>query len=323
MQFKPAESVLASAAKGILAADLSISGTSFTLQAGQGAAFPASDFSVEINGETIDVGTRTNDTFSSLTRANPVPHNGGARGEPVYHVTSGAAIADAVTAGPGGSQPVAKASVTLVAAQILDLDNTPVQLVAGQAGKVLLPRAITLLYAAGTHPFGGEGELRYYVNPALSWGVAFDDPGHRDYASQVQTLLADATDITDATNTLGALSIVSGAPIMLLSAYSLRGGIVATTSLGSGGTGYAPGDTFQTNGDDGVYTVDTVDGGGAILTYTMTTPSTGIFDDTPGPYNTTTLTGVGADATISFDSFVPGNGTITVVTEYAVLDVPA
>lgn len=55
-------------ATGELSAEISAAATSFTLKAGQGAKFPASDFVVKCEAERIHVATRTTDTFSGLTR---------------------------------------------------------------------------------------------------------------------------------------------------------------------------------------------------------------------------------------------------------------
>jgi hypothetical protein len=216
MQFKPAESVLASAAKGILAADLSISGTSFTLQAGQGAAFPASDFSVEINGETIDVGTRTNDTFSSLTRANPVPHNGGARGEPVYHVTSGAAIADAVTAGPGGSQPFTRyGPYRVVAADLANPNDKKTLCTVGAPGAPAVGDVVMSWWVGDTTAVGftvsgsPNGDIIIGQPAALTqdlWGFIWNGAPFSDSAAAAG---ASARIVGGVTNVLGAISEVT------------------------------------------------------------------------------------------------------------------
>lgn len=82
-----------------LAADLSATATTLTLETGKGAAFPASNFQIEIGSETILVGTRSSDTFSSLTRGvegtTGAPHN---RGDAVAYVIGAQAIVDQATA---------------------------------------------------------------------------------------------------------------------------------------------------------------------------------------------------------------------------------
>ena len=59
---------------------------------------------------------------------------------------------------------------------------------------------------------------------------------------------------------------------------SVTGGAISTSSLASGGTGYAVGDTgiFPTGeGTKATYTVNTVDGTGAVLTFTVSAAGTG------------------------------------------------
>lgn len=53
-----------------------------------------------------------------------------------------------------------------------------------------------------------------------------------------------------------------------------EGGLIATTTLATGGAGYAVGDTgiVLTGDDTATYQVLTVDGGGAVLTYSITAP---------------------------------------------------
>ena len=55
-------------AKSQLTASISSTDTSFTVTSGDGALFPTGNFIVTIENERILVGSRTNDTFSSLTR---------------------------------------------------------------------------------------------------------------------------------------------------------------------------------------------------------------------------------------------------------------
>ena len=52
-----------------LATSIGAGDTSLTVQSGTGTRFPATDFCVKVDDETIYVTTRTTDTFSGLTRA--------------------------------------------------------------------------------------------------------------------------------------------------------------------------------------------------------------------------------------------------------------
>lgn len=91
----PTNAVRASSASGVLAADLSATATtSFAIESG-GSNFPSSDFEIEVGGEIILVGSRSGNTFSTLTRGHAgtaaVAHN---NGDNVSHVISGTAIDD-------------------------------------------------------------------------------------------------------------------------------------------------------------------------------------------------------------------------------------
>lgn len=73
-------------------------------------------------------------------------------------------------------------------------------------------------------------------------------------------------------------------------------GPIATTSLAAGGAGYAPGDTFEINWwgsipPDAIGVVDTVDGGGAVVTYHLT--NNGLDQDPFADVSTIVLTGGG------------------------------
>ena len=59
---------VANRAISTLASDISDTDTSLTVASGDGVKFPPSNFVVTIEDERILVGTRTDDTFSSLTR---------------------------------------------------------------------------------------------------------------------------------------------------------------------------------------------------------------------------------------------------------------
>lgn len=115
----PVDSVLGSDAHGVLAAGITAAATSFTIESGY-ADFPTADFGVSVGGELMTVGSRSGATFSSLTRANPVPHN---KWEAVLHVATGAAIATVVEAGPGGSQPITREELGGPGVVIADADS--------------------------------------------------------------------------------------------------------------------------------------------------------------------------------------------------------
>jgi len=86
-------------------------------------------------------------------------------------------------------------------------------------------------------------------------------------------------------------------------------GVIVTTTLNAGGAGYIAGDTGTINGGNGEaqYTVLTVDGGGAVLTYILTTP--GLNYTTGTAVDTTATSGSGTgfkvDITVIETASVP------------------
>lgn len=87
-------------------------------------------------------------------------------------------------------------------------------------------------------------------------------------------------------------------------------GAVTVAAVAAGGAGYLAGDILTLAPSDAQITVDTVDGGGAILTFTISTPGT---TATPGVKNATG--GTGAGATINVTTVVGAAiSTITVLT---------
>lgn len=65
-------------------------------------------------------------------------------------------VVDEDTGGNGGSSPVSVATKTVLSAEMLDLVDTPVVLLAGQgAGTAIVPLAITVIYTVNTTAYTG------------------------------------------------------------------------------------------------------------------------------------------------------------------------
>ena len=134
-------------------------------------------------------------------------------------------------------------------------------------------------------PFFGLAASNGWIRPSLTtfseWinqgGYFFTALGNSDQAvvpgsgyapGDLSTLAGGATlspakvQITDTQAVLASL----------VSAGSGGAGVIATSSLGVGGSGYAPGDTgtIQVGNGDATYQVNTVDGSGAVLTFALT-----------------------------------------------------
>lgn len=101
-----------------------------------------------------------------------------------------------------------------------------------------------------------------------------------------------------------------------ISIASIGDGVLSNINMNSGGTGYTIGDVLSVDGiaivacnsiTPATVTVDTVDGGGTILTYTLTTPGAEFVVGGIGSFSISGGTGTGADfyadAGVDFDPF--------------------
>jgi hypothetical protein len=113
--------------------------------------------------------------------------------------------------------------------------------------------------------------------------------------------------------------------LMLTDAFNYNAGGITSTTLAAGGLGYAIGDTgvIAAGNFDATYQVLTVDGAGAVLTYSITSPGTSYL---PANGVTTNIggaqPGAGAGFTINITAVALGDGTLKVTTFYSILPVP-
>lgn len=99
-------------------------------------------------------------------------------------------------------------------------------------------------------------------------------------------------------------------------------GYATAATLVAPGTGYAPGNIGSIGGDPNMtLTVDTVGGGGDILTFHLNAPTVG-FGAIPAPSNGLSVADVGnGDATINVTAIQPGTlGRLRVIVLYYILD---
>lgn len=204
----------------------------------------------------------------------------------------------------GGS--VLTNSVTAAASDIQTANSTPfVLLAAPGAGKIIYPLYLAAKYNYGTIPFSAnDSNDQVNVGPVRAF---FGDL----VASIGLDLTTDGRFFGDGTGVLISTSpiAIENQPAYWQPASDWNNGLVSSIAVSSGGGGalYAPGDTGNIEPSDAaIYTVDTVDIGGAVLTLHIS--SNGI--QVPGTgLSTTPLTGVGSGLTVDL-SVIPGDGTI-------------
>ena len=183
----------------------------------------------------------------------------------------------------------------LTTAELSTLGDTPVELVPGVPGALLMGVSVVGQSAPGTTPPFGSAPT-FTVSGGASSNVLLDSS-----LSSSSAQFSSAAFVALGNTTAGAI----GQPISISASENPTvSGAILTSSLDAGGSGYAEGDTGTVVGgdDNATYIVDTVDGGGAILTYTITAGGTGYI---PTDYVLATTTGVDVGGRIVVDSIDP------------------
>lgn len=201
-----------------------------------------------------------------------------------------------------------KSVVTLSAADIVALDTTPVVLVdAPGPKKMIFPVGILLEGVFNTAPFASGGDLFFYVGASNAYveassslintvGVADDvvlgTANRLDSASLARWTGNGLNYGTGPTDIAPSLSLDNKPLAMFADATFIAGvsGAVATSSLNTGGTGYAVNDTGTINvGTGASYVVNTIDGvAGRIATSTLNAGGTGYVANDTGTITTGT-----------------------------------
>ncbi len=234
------------------------------------------------------------------------------------------------------------AQVEITGAQLAAINSTPVTLLpapgAGKAISSILTSALTVFvfptqFKAGTTPYTFYGDLNL--------GIAFDGVG--PLAGTARTIAGlEAIDVarigTDyfwpngewdsIDDTLGVVAKFENKAWILTadpeSESPSTGRITASNvTAGQAGLLYAPGDTFTINTGDGLAAgvVDTVGGGGNVLTYHLTAQGT-TYPVSAG-VATTTTSGVGSGLQLditAIQSVADGDGSIWLTIPYIVVD---
>lgn len=139
------------------------------------------------------------------------------------------------------------------------------------------------------------------------------------------TLSQGASDVS--TDVLGsqdfAVTLANTALTLIApSEDSVNWGQVSAATLGVGGAGYAPGDTGSIVSGvslvPATYVVDTVDGGGAVLTFHINNPGN-IYNVSNGVATSVDTGGGDGNLTINITAITPGDGTGAVTVFYQLL----
>ncbi len=208
------------------------------------------------------------------------------------------------------------AIIELTAAQIALAGSAPAELLpAPGAGRTIVPLLVAGQATDGSIPFYASGVEIAYTGDAqnlidnnvpLAGGLAPPDP----FWFQIVRIPAGTFPRPTIENT--AISLFGGGD-------DSSGAILANV-LNAGGLGYAPADTFTISGGLVLATgvVDTVGGGGAVLTYHLTAHGAGYVP--AAGVATTATSGGGAGLTININTVTPANGTARIWILYLVLD---
>jgi len=205
----------------------------------------------------------------------------------------------------------------------------------GATGSWIQSETSTPLASLANQPFQIEGNLN--AGPILTTslgsggsGYAVNDQGVIDQSSNTSARYKVLS--TGAGGAIVTYSLLSAGNGYLPASgvADVPGGPITSSSLGAGGSGYAPGDTGTVSGAgsaDATYTVNTVNGGGAVLTYTLTSQGTNYSAQSGvsttvstgggnGAFTVNVLSDAGSGATFNILTVTEGNGSLDVVIAY-------
>jgi hypothetical protein len=217
--------------------------------------------------------------------------------------------------------PVQSITVELSAEDILTLDTIPVEVVpAPGEGKIIDVRSYFLQMKVGTNPFFDAGLVFEFDSGASVAYIADDDGILSALENSVRSNLPDWISATNAQIEDKALMFYADGPTVS------DKGVILTSSLSNGGADYAPGDTGILNGGtiaNATYEVDTVDGGGSVLTYHLTDPGDGyaVGDHTGAASGGQPGIGTGLSVNVlTVDTPPDGDGSLTLTIFYSIID---
>jgi hypothetical protein len=218
------------------------------------------------------------------------------------------------------ARPIQSITVELETADIRTLDTIPVELVpAPPLGQMIVPQSyfaqgnISVAFADALVKVGFSGSPPLQV--LTSAGIALDYLTEQVAINPLATFSGDRSAVEN--NSLVAYATT---PTVITS------GPIATSSKAVGGADYVMGDTGTIDAGNGLaaYVVDTVDGGGAVLTYHLTNNGDEYEEDT----GVATIAGgaqagIGTGFTIDIDSVTPpaeGEGSVILTIFYSIVD---
>jgi hypothetical protein len=210
---------------------------------------------------------------------------------------------DAAVAGAGAIKTV---TVDISSSDLINAGTTPIVLVAAPgANKMLIVVSASLLYKYNSVAYNSNAGVRLEYDNLGPFGSTLVLPN--DFFETV-----GGNNIGVFTLPFGEVSVASlgstNLPLTLVA--NVACGPILSASLDVGGSGYAPGDTgtITSGGADATYVVDTVDGGGAVLTFHLSGNGSH-YEVSTG--NATSVDTGGGDGgfTIDIGSVTLGNGT--------------
>jgi hypothetical protein len=266
----------------------------------------------------LDVYPAVGQSFVGSSVNAPVSIAAGQEGD-FTSFTTGSWWQTPASGGGGGGGPTVT-TVALSASQINHLFSVPQTIIAAPgAGKAIVPISIQLAITVGTVPFDSEnGDASIYYNTASGL-----------HLSALELSNVTTSGIAAMSDGVAALASVTYAQVENLPIVAagtgedlINGGAVVTATVGAGGTGYAPGDTGTLNPQTtAIYVVDTVGGGGNVLTFHFS--DAGYGNDVGSGKTTNVSTGGGDGAfTINVTSITPGNGAAKVTVTYNIVTLP-
>ena len=207
--------------------------------------------------------------------------------------------------------PISVARVSFTSAQLKATAITPATVVAAPgANKVLIP-----VYAVLAYTFVSSA----YSVGTLSAGVANTSQAVVSIASfldQASSQVAGVGAFYSQSDVFPRATFANEPIVMWIAAPTT--GPILTSSIFDGGSGYAANDTGTVDdngagGSGGAYKVLTVDGGGAVLTYTITAAGTRYVATNAATHTGGGQPGTGTGFVLSIDSVTPtepGDGTV-------------
>jgi len=213
----------------------------------------------------------------------------------------------ATTAFVQAALPLFSKTFSLSSSDVINSSTSPYALVTPSAGQIVVPMSIFVEGIPGTNAYVGDsGSVFLYNDGGTTLNVWSGLQTNAGIFSQLPMKNKFAL-LIPVTNSLvpdtGADTIV-GADFAFVSGVQAGVGPIQTLNVtsGSAGSGYAPGDTGLLDGagnGNAEYVVDTVDGGGGVLTFHLDNNGTAYSAPTSGV--TTTVEDGGGDGSLEFD----------------------